>query len=267
MSFSKRLLPILALLCFAWPSHAFIAHDANSHSSETAAATVSWTHTTGSLTNGILILGADFAGLNTATSASGTYAGQPLTQIGFFTGYNGYRKIWLGYIINPASGSNTASVTFAGSSGTVATFGIGVTFSGVNQTTPIDSSLVTNTSSSSASVSLNITTINANAWIVDFYDNYTTSSVTPSPTSPQVDIYHLPNFGVGPGNDGVGMSYQGPVVTPASTSDGWSATGTGAAALSWALGAFSLNPAVAATNTLAQAQSVGFFDTTEVIGY
>jgi hypothetical protein len=124
------------------------------------------------------------------------------------------------------------------------------------QSCTLDAGPTTTSASSSSSVSLNITTVAANAWILDYYYNSTTAFVTTSANSPQVISYHEPNFGSIAGG-GIGASYQGPVVTPTSTSDGWTSTGTGTASLDWYLGAISLVPAGGAAAPVCTLSTLG----------
>lgn len=112
---------------------------------------------------------------NGATSAlSATYNGVSMTQLSFFS--DGSNKNAMFYLANPASGSNTISVTRTGGSNMSI---VAAAYSGVDQTTPIDAS-VTKTRSSSPFVSPNITVSDSNNWLVATFRREQNVTITSS---------------------------------------------------------------------------------------
>lgn len=147
----------------AWSPPA-IAIDTASHSSAGAASALSWTHTVGSgLANSLLVVGVSIEKSQGATVSNVVYAGTPLTKAKGYTGTTSVRtEIW--YLKNPQSGSANVVVTLTKATGTDGWVAGAVSFSGVDQTTPIPT---TATSSTYASVS--ITTAYGNSMVMDNY--------------------------------------------------------------------------------------------------
>lgn len=223
-----------------------IAHDADSNAGSTIGnvSTFSWSHTvTGS--NPILVVGIfGNTGSSGYTVSGVTYNGVSLTVQQTLLASSAYLT-WIGYLIGPSTGTNTIQVTLstAAGSGGPNVFAGATSFTGVDQVNPIDSAGTTQAGTSASTVTLNVTTANANAWIVDVVaDKY--NNGTPTANSPQVAGYRSPNFA---GSINGGTSYQGPVATPASTSDTWTVAG-GGTQTAWSLAAFSINPLSAATS-------------------
>lgn len=122
------------------------------------------------LLNSILVLYAQVhTNLGISISAA-TYNGVALTKI--IRENDGVRnatvEIW--YLKAPASGSNTVSITLTG--GTATFFdAVCISYTGVDQTTPIDiAGIGTVVVSSSTTVSLSPTTVTNNAWAIDCLD-------------------------------------------------------------------------------------------------
>src|SRR6185437_4266514 len=139
-------------------------------SSATAAAgnasSLSWSHTTGSLANGILLVAVgNYGGLSSSVSTI-TYNGSSLTKIERQN--DGTRQVaceyW--YIVNPASGANTVAVTMSAGVG-VGNFlhAAALSFSGVDQASPIDAHIGQVVLGGQSSISKTITVVNANAYI------------------------------------------------------------------------------------------------------
>jgi len=145
----------------AWQDPAqSIAFDANSSGTNGAGSTsVSWSHTTGSGLNRIMIVGVSIR--NTTVSVSGiTYGVQSLTFIRADTQGTSIRsELW--YLIAPASGTATVTVTLSASSRAT---GGSVTYTGVAQTLPIDVHGGGTGLSSSPSQSVTVST--ANSWLL-----------------------------------------------------------------------------------------------------
>lgn len=235
---TKKLIPFLALL-FALPCSGAIAHDADSNQGTTIGnvSSFSWSHTMSSSANGALVCGVFANAANTGFSISTvTYNSVGLTPIQSVTGASVY-KSWIGILFGPSTGANTVLVTLSTTTGgTGEIWGACSSFTGVNQS-GVDSSGCTATGTTGTTISCNVTTVNANAWIVDVVaDRYNNGS--PTANSPQVRSYSSPAF---TGSINGGTSYNGPIATPASTSDGWAAAGGGANS-GWALCAFSIAP-------------------------
>lgn len=236
----KLLLLFIAFLLFPSLSHAAIAHDADANAGTVGTATTfTWSHTcTGSnLILAVRITTRSNGGGGSGHPTSVTYNTVALTEGPNISPSGGtspsftYTGIW--YLKAPATGSHTVSVTIseAGTSGF--TFGSSSSFSGVDQTTPIDNSGVTAANSSTSVPTLSITTVAANAWIVDGLGYYEFSNSNETPTSPQVQDYQS-----GTSLDlKLASSYKGPIAVPAATTDSWASIGT------WQLVALSLKPA------------------------
>lgn len=88
---------------------------------------ISWSHTVGSSSNRLLIVGVT---ASSAGASSVTYGGVNLTKLGSITGSSVYSEIW--YLKNPTSGTATVAVNFSSSNTAVAG---SISYSNVNQTT------------------------------------------------------------------------------------------------------------------------------------
>lgn len=143
-----------------------IAFDASATASSnpTAGSPQTFSHTC-SGTNRILFVGMMVRGGTPAVTVTGvTYAGVSMTQVGTGVNYdstNSRNQIW--YLVNPATGANTVSVSVSGNSGPVSSYS--VSYTGASQTGVPDAS---NTNSSSASnvtsLASSVTTVAANCW-------------------------------------------------------------------------------------------------------
>src|SRR3990172_1878325 len=99
--------------------------------SKASGTSLSWSHTTGSTAERALVVAV--AANNDATGTFGdvTYAGTPLTFLGWGTSSGFSVRIW--YLLNPPSGANTISISTTVS---MAMVGGATSWSGVNQDTP-----------------------------------------------------------------------------------------------------------------------------------
>jgi len=95
---------------------------------------ISWSHTTGSSSNRIMIVGVSIR-TTTVSVSSITYGSQSLTFIRADTHASATIRSELWYLIAPASGTATVTVTLSGTSKAT---GGSCTYSGVAQTSPID---------------------------------------------------------------------------------------------------------------------------------
>jgi len=204
-----------------------IAHDANSDSGDCSTATTgspcTWSHTITAASPGPdLWVGCGInEGNNVIAINSVTYNGTSMTAIN--SSENGYfTKVWLYHLFSPATGTHSIIVTPSGSTGLTTSFYCkAVSFTGASGSALDNSGSATNTFSSTATPTVSITTANANAWIIDVAGiGLDYGSAAPSSPQTQVGSYHLIQ-----GVSAFGMSYHGPIVTPAATNDGWTETG------------------------------------------
>jgi len=141
--------------------------------------TKTWTHTTSSGTNRILELEADIwqdtAGAGTVSSAS--YNGAALTKVTSSLSGGMDSEIW--YLVNPASGTNTVSVTITGATDAIK---LSVsTFTGALQSSPVD---VTSTATgTSGNPSASLTTTAANDLVLATLSRYSTTAASTNRTS------------------------------------------------------------------------------------
>ena len=140
------------------PTYTTITFDsANSVELPSAATSMSWTHTTGTGDNRILLVSIGvFSRAGTpATVTSITYGGTALTLLAtdVYT-TNPQVRSYLYYLLNPPSGTRTISVQFSAS-----TLAIGgsVTYFGVNQTSPFQASGTSKGAGTTPSISLTAT--------------------------------------------------------------------------------------------------------------
>ena len=143
----------------AWKdSDPAIAFDsASSVEANATAASASWSHTTGTGYNRLLLVavGVHVATGTPTTVTNVTYGGLLLTQVttALYSSTDPQVRTYIFSLTNPASGINTIKVTFAAS-----TFYVcgAVTYSGVDQTTPIQASNTATGSGTSQSVSVTV---------------------------------------------------------------------------------------------------------------
>lgn len=219
-----------------------IAHDTDSNSGAVGnVATYSWSHTcTGSNLDLVVAVLVYYPNIGTTTVTSVTYNGVAVTVQKFQDFPSAFFAVWIGNLVAPASGSNTISVTLSRALGGVnCTIGFASSYTGVHQSSPIDASGigVNGTAiANGATITQNLTTVNANAWIVDCCA-LATALAGSAPIAPEVQR----NLAVA--NIYFGTADNGPIVTPASTSDGWTMASFSTSNAS--LATFSLNPASA----------------------
>src|SRR5207244_11144177 len=122
--------------------------------------TTTWAHTT-SGTNNVLVVGVSWANITTRTVTSVTYGVQTMTSAGSAVNAgNAGAEIF--YLVAPAVGSNTVSVTLSGSANSLV--GGAVTLTGVNQTTPLGTFASATGSSTTPSVTV---TSNTGETVID----------------------------------------------------------------------------------------------------
>ena len=143
-----------------------IAFDAATESgNKGAVSSFTFSHTCTGSDRGLLVhVGAYDNAARTVTSV--TYNSVSLTQISRVTGptTGSWTEIWK--LANPASGSNTVSVTLSGAAA-YNVFGAAQSFTGVDQTTSTMTSGGKTAAGNSSSQSATVTGTTANNWIVD----------------------------------------------------------------------------------------------------
>ena len=230
----RSLLALMVLLLAVSPAWAQIAFDTTSNSTPQLATTsYSWSHTCNG-SDRVLIVGLSMFGAgNTATAV--TYNSVNMTKVVRHEHSPAFvAEQWR--LIAPDTGANTIAVTLTSSSDS---FGGATSWTGVDQTTPVEAS-AGNGGGLNTTVTVSVTTITANAWVVDSGSSNLVSAT----------------FTVGAGQterwnalSGIwaGGSTEGPVVTPASTTMSWTISG---ASKNWATTALVLKPAAAAARRL-----------------
>lgn len=136
-----------------------IAFDAQANSAYSPATSVTWSHTI-SGSNKLIVAGAY---LGTSASASATYNGVAMTQIGTglaMVGGASGQYLRMFYLINPAAGANNCVISSAAD-----IYGMSVSYTGAKQSGQPDS---TNQSASASTTShtVNTTTVDDNSWLV-----------------------------------------------------------------------------------------------------
>lgn len=234
----KTLITTLVLFCgliVTNSAHAAISFDASSSVSKTVITTYSWNHTVGGgCTNPIIFIEV-LERATTLRAATATYNGVAATQIWDISNSAVNARSIGFYVVNPATGQGTSTVTYT--SGSVSnSAGVGMSFCGVNQATPIDAS--STAADTSLQPSSTVTVTNANEWLVDGVASVVTGQ-TLTATSTQTSTFAA-SIGTGYG----GTSYAGP--KSSNYKMAWDLSGSTGRA--WAIGAASFIPVVAAGN-------------------
>lgn len=135
-----------------------IAFDATSEG--TVGADPSWSHTCSGADRLLIVL----TGRTTDVVAGVTYNGVAMTSITETT-YpgSGYAGLQLWYLVAPSTGSNTIAVDSGGNNGVS---GFATSFTGVSQTSPIDSSNVNNNAVGTNSLTVSTTVVGSGCWLV-----------------------------------------------------------------------------------------------------
>jgi hypothetical protein len=136
-----------------------IAFDASSSGNNgTGGTSITWSHTTGSGSDRIMFVGVSIR-TGTVTVSSITYGAQSLTFIRRENLSSICSEVW--YLIAPNSGTGTVTVNLSASSEAA---GGSITYTGVNQTSPIDNSAGGTGTSNSPSQSVTVNT--AYSWLL-----------------------------------------------------------------------------------------------------
>jgi uncharacterized repeat protein (TIGR01451 family) len=151
-----RLITIAAALlflmfCLARPASAQIAQDnittINSNGSTTS---LSWFHGVGSGSNRILIVGVSYSG-GSVTTSTVTYGLTPLTRIGVQSGTFNQNRTELWYLLAPPTGSSAVAIAVSPAKEVAA---CAISYTGVNQTTPLNTFVSAAGQSNTASVNV-----------------------------------------------------------------------------------------------------------------
>ena len=147
---------------------AAIAFDAASSTSGVSLSSTSWSHTVGTGSDRVLIVGIALEDTSTAdlTVSSVTYNGVAMTAVPNSIATDGsstFNRTQLFYQLSPASGTHTVAIAFGGSVNGV---NVGaVSLSGVNAAAPAAAATSILDSGTALSASINVAT--ANSWLVD----------------------------------------------------------------------------------------------------
>jgi hypothetical protein len=150
-----------------------IAYDTSVHKQSDSGTSITWTHTcTGS--NLILLV---CVMMSTSRSVSAiSYNGVAMTFINRSSGGGAGQTVAWYYLINPATGANTVSITIDSSS---FCYPSSASYTGVDQTSPIDASTTT-ANNAGSTITTTLTTTTDNCWTVlgvrDGADGATTAS-------------------------------------------------------------------------------------------
>lgn len=233
-----------ASFLFTSEADAAIAFDASSTvafadgAASTTVATTSLTISAG-LSNSIVIMGiSNGLGSPSTTAMTATYAGQAMTLAGVVNNGTNNCTSRMFYLLSPPSGANIASSSWTNRQGV--SMGV-ASFSGVDQTTPVEaSSTATSSGGASTTVKVTLTTVSTNAWVMD---NVCAGGVQGTSTAPQVTLWR----NVLPGNNDpwAGSSYTTTTATSSITME-WKLSGT----RQWSSIGLALKPATGVVNAV-----------------
>lgn len=190
---------------------------------------LNWGHTVGAGTNRLLVVALSLRHTGAQAATAVTYNGINLTPFIIQTNNNNARvELW--YLTNPPTG--TANVAIAWSGASTRAVGGAMSFSGVDQTTPLeDPEGATGNSTAGSAVSVTVTTTVRGAWVIDAVASRTGLTMTTAGGRTQ-----RWNIQTGGGNlrRAVGAaSTRGPIALPAAITMNWTANGGGTPA--WAI--------------------------------
>jgi len=218
------------MMLFASVSEAAIEIDAVSSGTGTGSS-ITVSHITGSGTNHLMLVG--ISGYRVGadpTNPSVTYGGVALTLVGTQASPYTGERMWIYQLVAPASGTADVVVTFAADMGGGAGVGV-ITFTGVNQTTPLGTFVSASGDSTTASVT-NVSS--ATGWLVfDTLHYGGPSSTIPTVGAGQTQQWNLDNL---PGQYGYSHTC-GSTKPGAATTMSWTFDSN-----TWALGAVPIKP-------------------------
>jgi MSHA biogenesis protein MshQ len=159
MRAAARWLWVIALLACQL-AHAQITVDNKTTAvSSASVSSLTWNHTVGSGSNGILIVGISFRDGNVSVT-SVTYGGTALTRIGAQNSGGNQNRTEMWYLLAPASGTASVHISMSASKAVVAT---SISFFGVSQTTPLGTAAF---ASSGGSTTASVTVTSASGQVV-----------------------------------------------------------------------------------------------------
>ncbi len=185
---------VLAFLLFFASSPAFgaIAYDTSTSSKASSGTSVSWSHTTTSGSNLLLVVGVfvEDATAGDRAVSSVTYNSVNMTRLVTqdYSGGGMNAEIW--YLVNPSTGANTVNVTLGGTVDDV--FAGATTYTGVDQTTPMESYAGLNGYNSPTSIT--IRAYGANSWLYSVIGNASSNSNIDVDSSTTTERWEQANF-------------------------------------------------------------------------
>src|SRR5882724_9492604 len=153
----SRLLAIILLL--ALPTWAVVTVDAvgpgATGTSISASTPLTWTHVVSGANTLLVVVVAVSRNPDTGNSVTATYNSVSMTSVAVVHSHNSTGGfVQMLYLVNPASGSHTVSLSIAGTLTSEVTIAGSVSFNGVNQTTPIGHTATAFGSGTTASVAV-----------------------------------------------------------------------------------------------------------------
>lgn len=195
-----------------------IAIDANSISGvQATVSTYNWSHTVGSLSNGILIVcvqGRDVT-LADLVVSSITFGAANLTKYTSRRNPTTFLSTEIWYLVNPTASTASITVTTAGTVSFATAFGS--SFSGVDQTRPLVQH-TGNNADTTTTISSTLDTLCSNSYLIDTFYNNAGTAVTVDASQTQI-ANQSPNAG----GDRSGGSYKS-VASPTSSTMSWTYT-------------------------------------------
>lgn len=197
-----------------------IALDTNSNSGEqTSVSSVTYSHTTGTLTNGAIFVRTSTRGgaIGALTISSVTYNGVGLSLIRADTYSDvdaGQLRTEIWGLANPASGANNVVVTFGGT--VTRTVVYTATYSGVDQSNLYESTGGNFAAGRASPISNSVTNLNAGAYVIDVVYSKTGGALTVGAGQTQDG-----QVAVNAGGDMTAASREGSIATPTSTAMSW----------------------------------------------
>jgi len=151
----------------AWrDSVSTVAYDAQNSGTSSGSSSLSWSHTVGSGKNRLLVVTVSTSrggsGSAPPTVSSITYNNVAMTAGPtnvYTSGSNPQVRSYIYYLVNPPSGSHTIQVNLSGTSSSTYAVGGSVSYSNVNQSTPIQTSNTSQNFGSTQSVSTSTTSV------------------------------------------------------------------------------------------------------------
>jgi len=181
----KKLL-LISFIAFLLPSFASaaISIDATSTSIESSSSLITWTHTVGSLSDGLLVVGCAAQGSSGGLMADATAAsfnGSAMTKVSDdLNSTVSSRQSGVVFFIlkNPTSGVHTVSTTWSSAFSNHTQHCTSISYGGVSQTNPVDATTTFQGATSTATLNITstITTTANNDWVIAIANNHKTGT-------------------------------------------------------------------------------------------